>query len=95
MFIKYTKNQYRQAFQQVEGFNDMFLKYASNYDVSIEQSIADRDFPLTRLEILCLLKNITGKWPKNCSIVKCSPDNDDNVKNTRQAEIMEYKSIYG
>lgn len=95
MFVKYSKIQYRQAFAQVKGMENIFTDYQKNYKVSLEESIKDRDFPLTRLEIICLLKNITGKWPHYSSVNKCKPDDDSFTEKLRREEIAEYRSIYG
>jgi hypothetical protein len=94
MFVKYTKFQYRQAFNQVNGLESIFEEYKKKYNVSLEQSISDRDFPLNRLEIICLLKNITGKWPKYDTVNKCKPDSEEFTEKIRREEISEYNSIY-
>lgn len=95
MFKRYQKSEYRKAFQQVKGLESIFGGYKGQYKVSLEQSIADRDFPLTRLEIICLLKNITGQWPKQNLVNACRPDDDIFTENLRREEIAEYRSIYG
>ncbi len=94
-FRKYSKNDYRKAFEQINGMESVFTDYAKNYKVSIEKAIKDRDFPLTRLEVVCLLKNITGNWPKNSSVELCYPENDSYVMNYRRELIAEYRSVYG
>ena len=95
MFKRYQKSEYRKAFQQVNGLESIFEGYKRQYKVSLEQSIADRDFPLTRLEIICLLKNITGQWPKQNLVNSCRPDDDSFTEKLRREEIAEYRSIYG
>lgn len=94
-FRKYSKKEYREAFQQVSGLDDIFKKYAKNYNVNIAKAIYDRDFPMTRLEIICVLKNITGNWPINSLVTACRPEDDSYVVDYRRAEIAEYRSIYG
>jgi hypothetical protein len=95
MFRRYQKSEYRQAFQQINGMENIFTSYAKNYSVNISQAIADRDFPLTRLEVICLLKNITGEWPKQNLVNQCRPDDDSFTEKLRREEIAEYRSIYG
>ena len=94
-FRKYSSAEYRKAFQQVEHWQDLFKDYSKNYKVSIYQAIADRDWPMTRLEVTCVLKLINDKWPSYDQIKAASPDADDFVMRLRREELEEYRSIYG
>jgi hypothetical protein len=96
-FIKYTKTQYREAFISIDPMaKGMFAEFKpSGLYANLEAFISDRDFPLTRLEVICLLKKVTGNWPSVQQVDSCSPDDYKATMQYRREELAEYKSIYG
>lgn len=102
-FKKYEKSEYRKAFEYVDRLVSYFSKYdpktakqvvPENY-MSFSEAIADRDFPMTRLEVICLLKKITDQWPSYFEVNKARPDDDDFVQKIRREELADYNYHYG
>ena len=44
---------------------------------TIYEAIAARSFPMTKVEIKCLLKTLTDKWPSGSEVLLCRPDLED------------------
>lgn len=94
--MKYAKQDFVRTFKKIGqdamGFVD--FKPCRLYS-TLEQSMADRDFPLTELECICIFKQVTGHWPSKAQLQIIAPDKDQATQDYRSEQAADYYSIYG
>lgn len=96
MFKRNTKQEYARTFQSI-GSDAMGFKGFEPNEIykDLFTCIRDRDFPLTRLEVICIVKVCLNRWPSQEEIAICNPDGDEATQDYREEQESDYRRIYG
>jgi hypothetical protein len=95
MYRKYTKQDFAKTFSQI-GTNALGYKTFKPTDSyrDIFTFMRDRDFPMTHIEALCIVKTCLGRWPTQNEINVIRPDNDQVTSQYRAEEYNDYRLLY-
>lgn len=70
---------------------NQFVKYAQNYNCSVAQAIADRDWPMNYEQCVKAFKEATGQEPQAADIIQMSPDDERTMR--EEAELQDWEDF--